>query len=73
MVKACSIVVGYHQGGDPLFLEEGPGQLQDPRAGLGVQGGGVLVQEGQLRLQQGGHQHGEGLALAAGEQLHLGA
>ena len=39
---------------------------------LGVQGGGVLVQQQQLGLLQGGHQQGQRLALAAGEQAHLG-
>ena len=31
--------------------------------GLGVQGGGVLIQQQQLGLLQGGHQQGQGLAM----------
>ena len=45
---------------------------QDLGGGLGVESGGVLVQEQELRLLEGGHQQRQGLALAAGEQTHLG-
>ena len=45
---------------------------KDLGGGLGVESGGVLIEKQQLRLLEGGHQQRQGLALAAGEQAHLG-
>ena len=47
-------------------------ELEDARGGGGVEGGGVLVEEQELRLHEAGHEQGQGLALAAGEQARAG-
>ena len=65
-------IVGDHHGGQAVLLHNALRGLQDLGGGLGVQGGGVLIQQQQLRLLQGGHQQRQSLALAAGQQAHLG-
>ena len=47
--------------------------LQHLGCGLGVQRGGVLVQQQQLGLLERGHQQGQRLTLAAGQQADLGS
>ena len=64
-------VVGDHEGGKLVPLDDLLGGVQHLGRRLGVQGGGVLVQQQQLGLLQGGHQQGQGLPLAAGEQAYL--
>ena len=61
-------VVGDHQGGELLFADDGLGQSEHFLGSLGVEGCGVLVEQQQLWLGHRGHQEGQGLALAAGEQ-----
>ena len=65
-------IVGDHHGGQVVLFHDPLGGFQHLCGGLGVQGSGVLVQQQQLRLLQGGHQQRQGLTLAAGEQAHLG-
>ena len=53
------------------FRHDAVRQLQHLGRRLGVQGGGVLVQQQQLGLFQGGHQQRQRLALSAGEEAYL--
>ena len=62
--------MGDHHAGDVILRHDLPGQAQDLLRGGRVQGSGVLVQQQQLRRDQGGHQQGQGLTLAAGEEAH---
>ena len=64
-------VMGDHEGGEVVFLDQVAGKAQHLFRSLGVQGGGVLVQEEELRLLEGGHEQGQGLALSAGQEAHL--
>ena len=64
-------VVGDHQGGQVVFLDDLLGQRQHLGRGLGVKGGGVLVQQQELGLFEGRHQQRDSLALTAGEQADL--
>ena len=64
-------VMGDHEGGEVVFLDQVAGEAQDLFSGLGVQGGGVLIQEEELRLLEGGHEQGQGLALSAGQEAYL--
>ena len=61
-------VVGDHEAGEMVLLDDLTGELQDLFRRAGVQGGGMLVQEKELRVGHGGHHEGEGLALAPGEE-----
>ena len=65
-------VVGHHHGGQAVFGHDAVGELQHLGGGFGVKGGGVLVQQQELGLFQGGHQQRQRLPLTAGEQPHLG-
>ena len=40
-------------------------------SGFGIQGGGMLIQQQELRLDEGGHEQCQCLALTAGEQANL--
>ena len=64
-------VVGDHQGGQVVFLDDFFGEGQHLGGRLGVQGRGVLVQQQELWLFQRCHQQRDRLALAAGEEPHL--
>ena len=55
-----------------VFLDNLLGQRQHLGRGLGVKGGGVLVQQQELGLVHGSHQQGQCLTLAAGKQAHTG-
>ena len=55
-----------------MFADYLVAELEDARGGGGVEGGGVLVEEQELRLHEAGHEQGQGLALAAGEQAGAG-
>ena len=63
-------VVGDHQAGDLLFSHDALGQLQYLFGGGGVEGCGVLVQQQELGGNEGGHEQGQRLPLAAGKQPH---
>ena len=65
-------IVGDHQRGELVSLDDFLGGVQHLGRRLGVQGGGVLIQQEELGLLEGGHQQCEGLALASGEKAHLG-
>ena len=65
-------VVGDHHGGQILIPDDAVGGVQHLLCGLGVQCRRVLVQQQQLGLAQGGHEQGQCLTLAAGEQTDLG-
>ena len=65
-------IVGDHQRGQMVLADDPVRGLQHLGGGLGVQGGGVLVQQQQLRLLHGGHEQRQRLALAAGKQADLG-
>ena len=60
--------MGDHEGGELVAGHDLLGDLEDFVGCLGVQGGGVLVQQEQAGFFQGGHEQGQGLTLAAGEQ-----
>ena len=55
-----------------ILFHDALGGVQHLGGSLGVKGGGVLVQQKQLGLLEGGHQQGQGLTLTAGQQAHLG-
>ena len=61
-------VMGDHEAGQVVLFHDLAGEVQDLFGGAGVQGGGMLVQEEELRVGHGGHHEGEGLALAAREK-----
>ena len=63
-------IVGDHQAGQVVFGHDLFRQFQHLVRRGGVQGGGVLVQQQQFRRDQRGHQQGQCLALAAGQQAH---
>ena len=65
-------IVGHHHGGQAVFGHDAVRELQHLGGGLGVEGGGVLVQQQELGLLQGGHQQRQRLPLTAGEQPYLG-
>ena len=65
-------IVGDHHGGQVILFHDALCRLQNLGGGLWIQGGGVLVQQQQLRLLEGRHQQGQCLALAAGKQADLG-
>ena len=64
--------MGDHEGGEVVLRHDLVREGKDLGGGLGVESGGVLIEKQQLRLLEGGHQQRQGLALAAGEQAHLG-
>ena len=64
--------MGNHQAGNGVFRHDLPGEVQHLFRGGGVQGGGVLIQQQQLGGDQGGHQQGQCLTLAAGQKTHHG-
>ena len=59
-----------HDGGQPLFCDDLPRQLHDPLGGLGVQGGGMLIENEEFDGSHGSHQKGEGLPLPARKIPH---
>ena len=64
--------MGHHEGHELVFLNDPLRKLEDFRGGPRVQGGGMLVQEEELRLSERGHQQGQGLPLAAGKEADFG-
>ena len=65
-------IVGDHQRGQVVLPDQAVRDIHDPLGRLGIQGSGVLVQQQQLGLLQGGHQQRQRLPLSAGEGAHLG-
>ena len=63
-------VVGDHQAGQVVFGHDFFCQLQHLVRRAGVQRRRVLVKQQQLRRDEGRHQQGQRLALAAGQQTH---
>ena len=63
-------VVGDHQAGDLFLCHDALGQLQHLLRRGRVQGGSVLVQQQELWGNEGGHEQGQRLPLAAGKQTH---
>ena len=63
--------MGHHHGGELLLPDHLVRQLHDDLRRLGVQGGGVFVQDQEVEGRHGGHQQGHGLPLAAGQGAHL--
>ena len=66
-VEGAFEIVGDHEGGDVVLVHDVVGQAHDGLGADWVEGGGVLVQEEHIGHDDGGHDEGEGLALAAGE------
>ena len=64
-------VVGNHHGGELILAHDAVRQLEHLGRRRGVERRGVLVEQEQLRLLQGGHEQRQRLALAAGEQADL--
>ena len=64
-------VVGDHHGGQLVFAHDAVRQLEHLGRRRGVERRGVLVEQQQLRLLQGGHQQRQRLTLTAGEQADL--
>ena len=64
-------VVGDHHGGELVFAHDTVRELEHFSRRRGVERRGVLVEQQQLRLLQGGHEQRQRLALAAGEQADL--
>ena len=65
-------IMGDHQGGKVVLCHDLVGEGEHLGGGLGVESRGVLVQQQELGPLQGGHQKGQRLTLAAGEEAHLG-
>ena len=65
-------VVGYHEGREIILLNYLVRKLKHLCGGGGVESGGVLVEQQQLRLLQGCHEQRDGLSLTAGEKPDLG-
>ena len=63
-------IVGDHEGGDMVFRDGLTGDFQHLFCRGGVQSGGMLVQQKELRRLEGGHHQRQRLALAAGKQTH---
>ena len=64
-------VVGDHHGGELVFAHDAVREFEHLGRRRGVERRGVLVEQQQLRLLQGGHEQRQRLALAAGEQADL--
>ena len=65
-------VVGDHHSGQLLISDDAVGGVQHLLRCFGIQRRCMLVQQQQLGLAQGGHEQGQCLTLAAGEQTDLG-
>ena len=65
-------IVGDHQRGQVVLPDQAVRDIHDPLGRLGIQRRGMLVQQQQLGLLQGGHQQRQRLTLSAGEGAHLG-
>ena len=65
-------VVGDHHGGQVVFLHDLGREGQHLERRLGVQSGGVLIQQQELGLVHGSHEQGQCLTLTAGQQAHAG-
>ena len=65
-------VVGDHHGGQVVFLHDLGREGQHLERRLGVQSGGVLIQQQELGLVHSSHKQGQCLALTAGQQAHAG-
>ena len=65
-------IVGDHQRGQVVLPDQAVGDVHDPLGRLGIQRRGMLVQQQQLGLLQGGHQQRQRLTLSAREGAHLG-
>mgnify|MGYP000982727252 CR=1 FL=1 len=65
-------IVGDHQRGQVVLPDQAVRDIHDPLGRLGIQRRGVLVQQQQLGLLQGGHQQRQRLTLSAGEGAYLG-
>ena len=59
--------MGDHHRGELLAADDLVGEPDDLLGAPGVEGGGVLVEQEELGPPVGGHEQGQGLALAAGE------
>ena len=59
-------VVGHHHSRQLLLPYHLIRQFHDNLRRLGVQGGGMFVQDQKLQRRHGGHQQGHGLPLPAG-------
>ena len=59
--------VGHHQRRQVIPCDDGVAELDDLIGALGIEGGGVLVEQQQLGPQPGRHEQRQRLALAAGE------
>lgn len=63
-------IVGDHESGDMVFRDGLTGDFQHLFCRGGVQSGGMLIQQKELRRLEGGHHQRQRLALAAGKQTH---
>ena len=64
-------VVGHHERGELTLADDLLRELEDLRSRLGVQRGGVLVEQQHARVGERCHEQGERLALTAGQQADL--
>ena len=61
----------YHQCGEIVACDDLFGDLQHLICGFRIERCGMLVEQQQIRLAQGGHQQGQCLTLTAGQQTDL--
>ena len=61
----------YHQCGEIVACDNLFGDLQHLICGFRIERCGMLVEQQQIRLAQGGHQQGQRLTLTAGQQTNL--
>ena len=64
-------VMRYHQCGEIVACDDLFGDLQHFICGFRIERCGMLVEQQQIRLAQGGHQQGQRLTLTAGQQTNL--
>ena len=63
--------MGHHERGGLTLADDLLRELEDLRSRLGVQRGGVLVEQQHARIGERCHEQGERLALTAGQQADL--
>ena len=56
VLHSVAEVVGDHDGGELLLPHHLVGEGHNDLGGLGIQGGGVFVQDQELQRRHGGHQ-----------------
>ena len=67
MAQGLLKAVGHHQRCGAQLADQAVGEGHHDRLSSGIEGGGVLIEQQQIRRSQRGHHQAEGLALSARE------